>query len=170
LIALIGFAVLCLLGPAEIETGPVDLSLQTLFIMLLALLYRPAVVFILLVLYLIVGGLGFPVFAGYSGGFEHIKGPTMGFLLWFPFFGALFSISVKYLHSKPFLIGIAALISQFLLLLVGFSYLWFRDYSSISHIGNNMIGLLPGLFIKSVLIIFLHYLILRLFGSAKLSK
>lgn len=160
-------AFLCLIGPAEIETGIVDFSFQTLMIMVTGLVLNPVTSFIVLLIYLILGASGLPVFAGYTGGFEHLSGPTCGFLIWFPVLALLFSYSLKYTLKHPILVGLSAFLNQLILLLAGFSYMLIMDYLSVNEMRVNIIGLLPGLLLKSILILFIYLAIFRFFRIAE---
>lgn len=78
--ALLG-AVLCLLGPFSLPMGPIPLSLATLGVYLAAGLLGPRRGCAAVGLYLLLGALGLPVFAGFAGGIQRLLGPTGGFLL-----------------------------------------------------------------------------------------
>ena len=68
--------------------SPVPVVLQNLFIVLAGLTLGPVMGSAAAALYLIAGALGFPVFAGASGGIARFAGPTGGFLVGY-FFAAL---------------------------------------------------------------------------------
>jgi biotin transport system substrate-specific component len=65
----------------HVPIGPVPIVLSTLFVILSGLLlgsrWGPAS----MALYLLVGAIGIPVFAGGKGGFAHFLGPTGGYLM-----------------------------------------------------------------------------------------
>ncbi|MDR0601757.1 MAG: biotin transporter BioY [Treponema sp.] len=60
--------------------SPVPIVLQNLFALLSGLILGPITGSAAVALYLLAGALGAPVFAGASGGFVHLMGPTGGFL------------------------------------------------------------------------------------------
>ena len=60
---------------------PVPLVLANFFTLLAGLLLGPRYGSAAVLLYLILGAMGLPVFAGGSGGFAHFAAPTGGFLL-----------------------------------------------------------------------------------------
>ncbi len=64
-----------------IPLGPVPFVLQNFFVILAALLLAPSGALISVTLYLLLGAIGLPVFAGGTGGFAHFFGPTGGYLL-----------------------------------------------------------------------------------------
>ena len=82
LIAL-GAALIVALSPFQIALGPIPITLQTLVIGLIATLYRPKEATLSVLLYLLLGAIGLPVFSG-GNGLHAFIGPTGGFLLFFP--------------------------------------------------------------------------------------
>ena len=74
-------AVLCAAAPFSIAIGPVPLSLATLVIYIAAgsLGWKYGTVSV--VLYIVLGAAGLPVFSGFEGGFHKIAGVTGGFIV-----------------------------------------------------------------------------------------
>ncbi|CAB49079.1 biotin transporter BioY [Pyrococcus abyssi] len=86
----------------SISIGPVPLTLQVLFVVLAGLVLGPRLGFLSMLLYDVLGMLGFPVFAGFSGGIAHILGPTGGYIVAFPIASLIAGLGkgkVKYLTS-----------------------------------------------------------------------
>jgi biotin transport system substrate-specific component len=65
----------------HVPIGPVPIVLSTLFVILSGLLLGSRWGLASMGLYLLVGAIGMPVFAGGKGGFAHFFGPTGGYLL-----------------------------------------------------------------------------------------
>lgn len=74
-------AVLCILGPVAFYIGPVPVSLGTFGLYFLACMlpWKNAVASVLV--YLLLGMAGLPVFSGFSGGPAKVAGPTGGYLI-----------------------------------------------------------------------------------------
>ena len=66
-----------------IPVGPVPIVLQNLFVLLAGLLLGSRWGLLSMVIYLLVGAIGIPVFAGGQGGIAHFMGPTGGYLVGF---------------------------------------------------------------------------------------
>ena len=66
-----------------IPIGPVPISMQTFFVTLAGLVLGPRAAIYAMLLYIAVGCLGLPVFAGGKAGLAVVFGPTGGFLLGF---------------------------------------------------------------------------------------
>ena len=74
-------AVLCAVAPFSITIGPIPLSFATLVIYLAAgsLNWKYGVTAV--VLYVMLGAIGLPVFSNFEGGFHKIAGVTGGFII-----------------------------------------------------------------------------------------
>ncbi|MCH1867342.1 biotin transporter BioY [Nocardioides sp. CFH 31398] len=98
-----GFAALiavCALLPA-IPTGtPVPITLQTFAVLLAGACLGARRGFLAVVLYVVVGAAGLPVFSGGASGFAVLVGPTAGYLLGFPFAAALAGFLVERLPRR----------------------------------------------------------------------
>jgi biotin transport system substrate-specific component len=96
---IVTFAIVTAVGAQiEIPHQPVPYTFQTLFVLLAGAMLGRRNGFLSMVLYLVLGGLGAPVFAGASFGVARILGPTGGYLLGFP----LAALAVAFLLSmKP---------------------------------------------------------------------
>lgn len=80
------FALLTALGAQiVIPTIPVPFTLQTFFVLLSGALLGPRKGAAAQMTYLAMGASGLPAFAGFSGGFPYLLGPTGGYLIAFPF-------------------------------------------------------------------------------------
>ncbi|MDR3069843.1 MAG: biotin transporter BioY [Propionibacteriaceae bacterium] len=91
-------AVCTVVGGVELPFG-VALTLQTLGVVLTGLVLGPWRGFLAVLLYLVVGFAGLPIFSEGSGGLGVLASPSMGYLLAFPFgalaAGALAALSVR---------------------------------------------------------------------------
>lgn len=64
--------------------SPVPIVLQNMFVILTGMLLAPGWAALTVGVYLALGIVGLPVFAGATGGLAHLAGPTGGFLIGFP--------------------------------------------------------------------------------------
>jgi len=88
-------ALLLAVAPLAVNIGPVPLTLQTLIIALVASIASTRVSLTAISLYLLLGALGLPVFAGFKGGFVLLLGPTAGYLWSFLLFAPIIGLSFK---------------------------------------------------------------------------
>ena len=73
-------AALCVMAPFAVPLGPIPVTLATFGVYLAAGLLGPWRGSAAVGLYLLLGGIGVPVFAGFAGGFQQLVGPSGGFL------------------------------------------------------------------------------------------
>lgn len=78
-----------------IPIGPIPIVLQNLFVVLAGLLLGKRWALVSVGVFLLVGAIGIPVFAGGKGGIAHFLGPTGGYLI-----GYLFSAYLTGLISE----------------------------------------------------------------------
>jgi len=115
-----GFAALiavCAILPSIKVAGPVPITLQTFAVLLSGAVLGARRGFLAVVLYLVVGAAGLPVFSGGASGFGVFSGPSMGYLIGFPLAATLCGLLVERLPraaiqtSVP-LIFVAGLVSS----------------------------------------------------------
>ncbi len=73
-------AMFCVLAPISIPVGPVPVTMLSMFVFftICVLDYKHALLSYMT--YLVLGGIGLPVFSMYQGGFHKLTGPTGGYL------------------------------------------------------------------------------------------
>lgn len=79
--------------------GPVPFTMQTFAVFALLLIYDGGPALISISLYLLLGAVGVPVFAGFTGGVAHLLGPTGGYLLGFLILSAIYQV-LSHISSK----------------------------------------------------------------------
>ena len=73
-------ALLAAASSISIPLGPIPFTLQTLVLAMLPIALGGRDAVITVAVYLLLGGIGVPVFSGFSGGIASLVGPTGGFL------------------------------------------------------------------------------------------
>lgn len=81
-------AILCVVSPLAVPIGPVPISFSVMGVLLCSAMLGVRAI-IPTGIYLAIGALGLPVFAGGMGGFGVLVGPTGGFLWSYPIVAAL---------------------------------------------------------------------------------
>ena len=77
-------AITCILAPISVPIGPVPISLCTFAVMLAGVLLGAKLGFLSQLIYVLLGAVGVPVFAGYSAGVSCIAGMTGGYIVAYP--------------------------------------------------------------------------------------
>lgn len=110
-----------LIPPIPVGGVGVPITVQTLTIAISGMVLGAWRAFAATGLYLVLGLIGLPVFAGGSGGLGALAGPSAGYLVSFPFFagliGLLAQISVKKLTGVKLWLALvgAALVARYLI-------------------------------------------------------
>lgn len=152
LVYLLAIGLLVTLSPITPFTTDdgIPITLQSLLVVFLPVLLGWRIGVAAVVTYLIIGGLGAPVFSYGTSGWERFTGSSGGFLMAFPMAGLLAGYAMEqFQHSKSVLIGALLLFAgQFIIL--GLGLFWYR---AIIPVEESMLAsverLLPGLFIKT---------------------
>jgi biotin transport system substrate-specific component len=148
-IALLGTAILCLVGPLNINMpGYVPITLQSLGVILVPMIFGWRAGVLSIALYLLLGAFGVPVFADFKGGADIFAGPTAGFLFGFlpaGFVAGWYAQKVVVQYGRFFVIFIGA---HVILLVCGVLGLLIYG-QSFSEIWNTVVFLFPGMMIKS---------------------
>ena len=76
-------ALLAVSAQVTVALGPIPFTLQTVAVVLAALVFSPAQAALALGGYVLLGGLGLPVFSAMRGGIAMLAGPTGGYLYGF---------------------------------------------------------------------------------------
>ena len=156
--------------PFTTEDG-IPITLQSLLVVFLPILLGWRIGVAAVVVYLIIGGLGAPVFSYGTYGWNRFTGSSGGFLLAFPIAGLLAGYAMEqFQNTKSVLIGALLLFAgQFIIL--GLGLFWYR---AIIPVEESMLAsverLLPGLFIKTAFGGLALVLIQRLVSTALKSR
>ena len=98
-------AILCILAPISIPIpiSPVALTGSTFAIYFAACVLTPAQARISVLLYLLLGAVGVPVFSGYTAGFSRFTAPGGGYLVGYLFLVTISAFFCSRYHSRPIL-------------------------------------------------------------------
>ncbi len=74
-------AICCILAPISIPIGPIPVSLSVLAVLFCGYILGPRLGSLCVLLYILIGFFGLPVFSGYAGGPAKLFGPTGGYII-----------------------------------------------------------------------------------------
>ncbi len=100
---------ICLGAQIRIPMGDVPIVMTSLIIYTGSLIFGANISFSATLLYLLIGSLGLPVFSGGSAGYQHLTGPTGGYLIGFAL--AAFAIGKISVKQKKLKFDILALLA-----------------------------------------------------------
>lgn len=140
----------CLLAPLSISAGTVSITLQTFVLFLATAILGKKQGTVIALLYLAAGAAGLPVFSDFSSGIEKFYGATAGFLWAFPFMCYLLGWLIEKYPARYAAYIFHFLLVHILLLIIGFLVLMMITRLP-QFPFDNLMKLMPGLFIKSIL-------------------
>lgn len=136
-------AILCLLAPFSLllPFSPIPISLGTFAIYLLVCIFETRQCVISVLLYILLGFFGLPVFSGFMGGAAILLGPTGGYILGYFFLTLISSIIInKEKHKSSFcLIGL--LLGTFVCYLFG--TIWLIYQSKLTFHAALLVAVIP---------------------------
>ncbi len=136
-------AVLCILGPLSIPipVSPVPISLTQLgvYLAVYALDRRDASLSVLL--YLLIGAIGLPVFSGFAGGFAKLAGPTGGYLIGFVCLAWLSALFVDKDPSNRFQSAVGMVLGNLVVYLFGSA--WLAVVAHLGFVQALLVGVVP---------------------------
>jgi biotin transport system substrate-specific component len=145
-----------------IPGSPVPIVLQNMFVILAGMVLSPGWAALTVGVYLVLGAVGLPVFAGATGGLAHLAGPTGGFLIGFPIAAAVVAGILQKKDAAT--VADTSLPRQALSLIVGFMVMyatgvpWLALTAGLSFpqaIAAGMLPFIPGDIIKMMVLLLL---------------
>ena len=124
-----------------VPIGPVPIILSTLFAILSGLLLGSRWGFTSMALYLLVGAIGLPVFAGGKGGFAHFFGPTGGYLFGYLLASWITGFISERSRDRMILDILAVIIGSLALYALGVP--WLKVVTKMPWTKALMVGVLP---------------------------
>jgi biotin transport system substrate-specific component len=117
--------------------GPVPMTLQPLAVLAIGGLLGAAGGLSALVLYLLLGILGLPVFAGGGSGAWHLLGPTGGYLLAFPIAAAVTGALVRPVTALPGSVNARAVLQVLLSCALGMAIIHVGGVAQLALLGGD---------------------------------
>jgi biotin transport system substrate-specific component len=125
----------------QVPIGPVPIVLTNLFVLLAGLLLGSRWALTSIGLYLLVGAIGMPVFAGGKGGIAHFIGPTGGYLLGYVL--AAWVAGLISQRSRNLLILDIVAVVMGCLCIYAFGVPWLKIVTKMSWDRALMVGMVP---------------------------
>lgn len=142
-----------ILAPVTIPLGIVPLTLQTFIVPLAVCLLSRRNGLLLVVAYLLLGGFGLPVFAGWHGGWASLAGPTGGYLLGLLVFPIVIGLGKSGPNKWG---GLALKVFSAAILQLVIGAVWLGQILHLSVSQALMVGVVPfilALVVKSALVV-----------------
>lgn len=141
IVAALFAAIIAIAAQIMINIPPVPFTLMTIAVMLTATILGAKYGTLAVTVYVLMGVIGIPVFAGMKGGLGIVLGPTGGYIL--AIVPAAFLVGVyleKFGHTKVQAI-VANIIAVFIILILG--SIWLKVVADLPWVGAFKGGILP---------------------------
>ncbi len=96
-------AVLCLLAPLSIPVSAIPVSLASFAVYIIAACVKTRHSVIAVIVYILLGAFGLPVFSGFTGGFHRIAGITGGYIIGYIPCALIVGLLVNKYENKKFI-------------------------------------------------------------------
>ena len=168
IITIVGTLILTLSAKIQTPLAPVPVTMQTFAVLFLGMAFGYKIATATVILYLVQGAIGLPVFAK-GGGIIYFQGPTSGYLFGFVI-GAFFSGYLR-INSDPLLTFLKLVFSVSFIYLLGLIWLWvnlnFYSGKELSFYAIYEIGAKPFLVIETYKLLILAVLAEKIFKIRK---
>lgn len=119
-------ALMCVISPISIPVGPIPISMATFMVYVIAALFDVKISPLIIILYILLGMAGLPVFSGFSSGAAVLIGPTGGFIFGYVLAAVLESIIITLWKDKKWIYPIAMIAAT--VIIYAFGSAWFMYY------------------------------------------
>lgn len=138
-------SVICILGPLSIPIGLVPISFTNLAIYIALYVLGMAKGTLSLIIYLLIGFIGLPVFSGFTSGPSKLLGPTGGYLIGFIFMSLIAGFCIDKFSTKWYLSIIGIIIGTAVCHSFGTVWLAYQtNMSASAALAAGVIPFIPG--------------------------
>ena len=153
-------AVICILGPwaLNIPISPVPISLCSMGIYFVLSVLGIKLGTISVLLYVLLGAVGLPVFSNFSGGFGKLMGPTGGYIIGYLFLALICGLFIQKFPEKLLLHVLGFVLGT--VVLYAFGTFWLKVQTGMTFPAALMAGVIPyipGDIVKLILAMALGY-------------
>ena len=134
-------AVICVVGPFTLPIGPVPITLAPLAILLSVYILGTKKGTIALLIYLLIGAVGVPVFSGFTGGVGKLAGPTGGYLIGYIIFALIAGWFIHRFYDKVVIQFLGMVLA--LAVLYAFGTAWLAYSAGMTFGAALAVGVLP---------------------------
>lgn len=105
-------AIMCILAPASIPLGftLIPITLGTFAVLMAGIILGRTRGTICVLIYILLGAVGLPIFSGYTGGIQKILGPTGGYLWGYLFLVWITGFFVEHFKGKWYMCAIGSVL------------------------------------------------------------
>ena len=145
-------AVICVLGPLSIPIGPVPISLGLFGVFLAIYILGMKRGTLAVIIYILIGLVGVPVFAGFTGGPQKLFGPTGGYIVGYILTALISGYFVEHFSSNIVLQFVGMVLGLVVLYAIGTLWLAYQAHMDLPKaLAAGVIPFIPLDLVKIVL-------------------
>lgn len=164
-------AVLCIFCVMTVPIGTVPVSMATFAVMLVSVVLGPKLAAVSVVIYILLGSVGLPVYSGFKGGFQILLGPTGGYIWSYIFMSLLIGgVTKKYPHKKILSFAVCLAGTAICYILGTVQFMLVQNTSFISSLAVCVLPFIPFDILKAFFAAFLGSSIKNRLIKAKLIR
>ncbi len=144
-------AIICVLAPISLTlpTSPVPISLGNMVICFTVVILGMKRGTLSVLLYILLGLAGLPVFSYFTGGIGKLLGPTGGYIIGYLFLAGILGFFTEHFKSKPFFNMLGAFLGMLCLYLFGTIWLMLQlDINLTAALWTGVLPYIPADMIK----------------------
>lgn len=136
-------AILCILSPISIPLGftPIPMTLGVFAMVLSGILLGSVKGTLCVLIYILIGAAGIPVFSGYGAGLSKIAGPSGGYLWGYLFLAAITGFFVEKFAAKWYMVLLGAILGM--MVCYAFGTIWMALQLSMGPMEALWAGVVP---------------------------
>ena len=129
----------------------IPMTMQTFAVMLAGILLGPRKGTLTIIMYLLLGSIGLPVFSNFRGGLQCIMGPTGGFIWSFPLMSLLTGLGTNHVQRHKSLFILLLILSNIINLLCGTAFFSFLQHITFSAaVATCLFPFIPATILKII--------------------
>lgn len=142
-IALTGImaAIMCLLAPLSVPSGGIPVTLATFAVYIISCIAEPKNAVSAVIIYILLGAAGLPVFSSFRGGFQVLAGITGGYIIGYIPCALAVSLLINKFPHKKFVYPLSMISGTAICCVIG--ALWYALQSDVSFSAAITAGVLP---------------------------
>ena len=162
-------ALICVVAPLTVPLpfSPVPISFANLIIYLCAVIVGTKKVTISVLLYILIGAVGVPVYSGYNSGIQRIVGPTGGYLLGFIACAVFTGLFVEKFENKIYMYAVGMIIGTVICYIIGSVWLSYSNsLTFMQALWGGVVPFVPGDIVKIVIAVLTGYKMRKLLRNS----
>lgn len=163
-------ALICIIAPFSVPLSftPVPISLANLIIYISAGILGAKKGAMSVIIYLLIGAVGVPVYAGWTAGFQRIAGPTGGYLIGFIFIALISGLIIEKFENKIYMYAIGMILGTIVCYILG--SVWLSMEMNLNFSKALLLGVIPYLLGDAIKVVLATVLCYSLKARLKASK